>query len=202
MWTTAARPGRLPTRLHGTPLAEQLAPHLRGSSSYGAHQSSNRTDVAHLVLDGWVGLAGFVADVAHSVPSPGNFTPGPSQIWTLDARFSAAATLCGCPRRYRPDDPLEIGVRSGVAVDRHMPRHVELQTLEVAEQHDRVVIHIRQVPSRGRRPVKVRIDHDLLLGEIDDRHVVAVVETIDVIELDRLIAIADRVAINRRRAMV
>ena len=51
-----------------------------------------------------------------------------------------------------------------------------------------------QIASRGRRPVKVRVDHDLLLRQIGDQHVVAVVETIDVIEFDRLIAVADRVA--------
>jgi len=74
--------------------------------------------------------------------------------------------------------------------------NVELEALEVAEQRNRVGIDIREVPTCRRRAVEVRIDDDLLLREIDDRHVVAVVETFDVIELDRLIAVADRVAIR------
>src|SRR5271155_4155140 len=49
---------------------------------------------------------------------------------------SAAATSRRRPRRYRPDDPLEIGVRSGSAVDWHMLRDIELQPLDVAEQRD------------------------------------------------------------------
>jgi hypothetical protein len=40
---------------------------------------------------------------------------------------SAAATGRRRPRRHRPDDPLEIGVRSGIAVDWHMLRDIELQ---------------------------------------------------------------------------
>jgi hypothetical protein len=77
-----------------TPLAEQLAQHLRGFSLYGS--LPNRTDAAPppfqraagtLALEvsrlpGWVGLAAFAADVADmfsgpGVPGPGNFTPGP-----------------------------------------------------------------------------------------------------------------------------
>jgi hypothetical protein len=65
--------------------------------------------------------------------------------------------------------------------------NVELEALEVAEQRNGVGVDIREVPTCRRRAVEVRIDDDLLLREIDDRHVVAVVETFDVIELDRLI---------------
>jgi hypothetical protein len=83
-------------------------------------------------------------------------------------------------------------------MDRHVRRHIQLETLEVAIKHHGVVVHIRQVASGGRRAVKVRVDHDLILGEIDDRHVVAVVEIIDMIELDDLIAIADRVVVGER----
>ena len=83
-------------------------------------------------------------------------------------------------------------------MDRHVRRHIQLQPLEVAIQHNGVVAHVGQVPSRGRRAVKVRIDDDLVLREIGNQHVVAVVETIDVIELDDLIAIADRVVVSER----
>ena len=83
-------------------------------------------------------------------------------------------------------------------MDRHVRRHIELQPLQVAIQHNGVVAHIGQGPSRGRRAVEVRIDHDLALREIGNQHIVAVVETIHVIELDDLIAIADRVVIRER----
>ena len=39
---------------------------------------------------------------------------------------SAAATLRRRPRRHGSDDPLEIALRSGIAMDRHMLRNVEL----------------------------------------------------------------------------
>jgi hypothetical protein len=42
------------------------------------------------------------------------------------------------------------------------------------------------------------VDRDLLLREMRNQHVVAVVETIDVIEFDRLIPVADRVFIRER----
>ena len=48
------------------------------------------------------------------------------------------------------------------------------------------------------RPVQLRIDYDLLLREIRNQHVVAVIETIDVIEFDRLIPVGDRVFIRER----
>jgi hypothetical protein len=60
----------------------------------------------------------------------------------------------------------------------------------VARRAIAVVAHIRQVAFGGRRVVKVRVDHDLLLREIGDQHVVAVVETVNVIEFDLLIPIA------------
>ena len=50
----------------------------------------------------------------------------------VSGRLLAAARLWGL-RGHRSDDPLEIGARSGIAVDRHMLRHIELQPLDVAE---------------------------------------------------------------------
>jgi MFS family permease len=62
--------------------------------------------------------------------------------------LTPAAHLRRC-RRNRTDDAFEIGMRSRIAVDRNMLRDVELQPLEVAEQHDGVVAHrIRQLPGR------------------------------------------------------
>jgi hypothetical protein len=52
----------------------------------------------------------------------------------------------------------------------------------------------RLPPAAGR--VEVGVDQDLLLRQIGDQHVVAVVETVDVIEFDRLVAVADRVLIR------
>jgi len=75
---------------------------------------------------------------------------------------------------------------------------VELEPLDIAEQRNGVGIDVGQVPSCGRRAVELGVDHDLLLREIDDRHVVAVVETFDMIDLDRLVAVADHVAIRER----
>ena len=80
-------------------------------------------------------------------------------------------------------------------MDWHVLRDVEFEPLEVAEEHNGVVAHIRDVSSCGRRPVEVGVDDDLLLGEIDDRHVVAVVETFDVIELDDPRSVGDGAAI-------
>ena len=84
-------------------------------------------------------------------------------------------------------------VRSRITVDWHMLSDVKLQPPDVAEQRNGVGIDIRQVPSCGRPPADVGVDRDLLLGAIHDCHVVAVVETFDVIELDHLVAIADRI---------
>ena len=38
--------------------------------------------------------------------------------------FSAPFSLLRGPRRHWPDDPLEIGVRAGIATDRHVRRHI------------------------------------------------------------------------------
>ena len=111
---------------------------------------------------------------------------------------SAAATRLRRPCRHRRDDALEVSVRAGIAVDRHVLGNIELQARDVAEQRHGVGTDIREIPSRGGRAVKVRVDRDLLLGEIRDQHVVAVVETVDMIEFDRLIAVADRVLVRER----
>jgi hypothetical protein len=58
---------------------EAVAPHpfQRAAGALAPEVSCTQ----NVVLDGWVGLAGFVADVADmfcpGVPSPGNFTPAP-----------------------------------------------------------------------------------------------------------------------------
>src|SRR5271154_4092821 len=77
-----------------------------------------------------------------------------------------------------------------------MRRDIKLESLEVAVQHNGVGSHIRYVSSGGRRAEQVRIDHDLLLREISNQHVVAVVEAIDVVQFDGLIPVADRVVIR------
>ena len=82
---------------------------------------------------------------------------------SLTPQVSAAATGRRRARRHWPYDPVEIGVPTWITVNRHVLRDVELQPLEVAEQHDGVVAHIGQVASRRRRAVEVRIDHDVRL---------------------------------------
>ena len=58
-----------------------------------------------------------------------------------------ASTAVAGPRRLRrdrPDDPLEIGVRSRIAVDRNVLRDIELEPLDVVEQRDGVGVDVRQ----------------------------------------------------------
>jgi hypothetical protein len=76
-------------------------------------------------------------------------------------------------------------------VDWHMLRHVELQPLEVAEQRNGVGIDNADLYGPPAAGGNLPNDHDLLLREIDDRHAVAMVETFDVIELDRLVAVVE-----------
>src|SRR5205807_9045673 len=58
------------------------------------------------------------------------------------------------PRRSGSDDPLEIGVRSGIAVDRHMLRHIKLQPLDGPKQRNSIWADIRRRRrSRSRGPV-------------------------------------------------
>ena len=102
-----------------------------------------------------------------SVPSPGN----PSQI-DPDVRCEILsrrhpALVSGPPPC---DDPLEIGFGSRIAVDRHMLRNVEIQPLDVAEQHGRVFADVRKVPSLRRR-VEVGVHEDLRLRQIGHQHV-------------------------------
>ena len=111
---------------------------------------------------------------------------------------SAAITLLRGPRRDRSNDPVEVGLRSRIAVDRHVLGHVELQPLNVPEQRNGVRVDIRKISAGGRRAIQVRVDQNLLLREIRNQHIVAVVETIDVIKLDRLVAVADRVPVRER----
>jgi hypothetical protein len=73
-----------------------------------------------------------------------------------EMRSLAAATSRQRPCCHRPNDPLEIGVRSGGAVDWHMLIDIELEPLEIAEQRNGVGIDVRQVHFCGRRPVVVR----------------------------------------------
>src|SRR5215813_8381045 len=110
-------------------------------------------------------------------------SPERSSLLKGPIRSLAPITLLRGLRRDWPDDPLEIRVRARIAMDRYVRRHIQLQPLEIAIQHNGVVAHIGQVSTSGRRAVEVRIDHDLVLRAIGNQHVVAVVETIDVIEL-------------------
>src|SRR5262249_890486 len=69
------------------------------------------------------------------------------------------------PRRHGADNPLEIGLRSGVAVDRHVLRHIELQPLEVPVERNSIQVDIRRRRPGRRRSIEIAVDHDLLLRE-------------------------------------
>ena len=108
------------------------------------------------------------------------------------------ATRGGRLSRYGTDDPLEIGVRSGIAVDRHMLRHIKLQPLDGPEQRNSVQVDIRRRRSRRRRPVEICIDHDLLLREIRDQHVIGMIEVVDMMQHYASLPVADRVRVRER----
>jgi len=54
-------------------------------------------------------------------------------------------------------------------MDRHVLRHVKLQSLDVPEQRDCVRADVLEISSRGRWAVKISVDCDLLLREVGDQ---------------------------------
>jgi hypothetical protein len=66
---------------------------------------------------------------------------------------SAAATLLGRPRRRRSDNPVEVGLRSRIAMDWHVLGHIKLQALNVPEQRNGIRADTREIPARCRRAV-------------------------------------------------
>jgi hypothetical protein len=116
------------------------------------------------------------------------FPPGSHSFTTLRA---------GAPAPPPADDPLEVGVPARIAMDRHVLRHIKFQPLDVLEERNGIRADIGRSRRALRRwRVEVGVDQDLLLREIGDQHVVAVVEAIDVIKLDRLIPVAGCVLIS------
>src|SRR5215471_15678010 len=107
-------------------------------------------------------------------------------------RLSAAAWLWRA-RRLGSHDPLEVGLRSGIAMDRHVLRHVKLQPLDIAIERNGVRADEGKCSARRRRPVHVGVDDDLLLRQIHDVHVVTVIELLNGVHFDRPLAIGDRV---------
>src|SRR5258708_31264788 len=125
-------------------------------------------------------------------------SPGPlacSLTWELLSPVTGPGRL----RRHGSDDPIEIGVRSGVAVDRNMRGNIELQPLDVVEQSNGVCAHIRRRRrALRRRPIEIRVDENLLARQIRHQHVVAVIHTLDVVQHYTLLSLADRVLIRER----
>src|SRR5712672_2535271 len=118
---------------------------------------------------------------------------------SLTWELSSPVTGPGRLRCHGSDDPIEIGVRSGVAVDRNMRGNIELQPLDVVEQRNGVCAHIRRRwRALRRRPIEIRVDENLFARQIGDQHVVAVIETLDVVQHYTLLSIADRVLIRER----
>src|SRR5262249_54212000 len=95
------------------------------------------------------------------------------------------------------DGLFEVRVRARIAMNRHMLGNIELQPLDVVIKRYRVRTDIRDRRAR-RRWSHVRIDENLRLRQIHDRHVAGVIEAFDVVADDRLIAVTDRIAIPIR----
>src|SRR5216684_406039 len=89
---------------------------------------------------------------------------------SLTWELSSPVTGPGRLRRHGSDDPIEIGVRSGVAMDRNMRGNIELQPLDVVEQSNGVCAHIRRSwRALRRRPIEIRdvVQHYTLLSIAD-----------------------------------
>src|SRR5207249_10050119 len=76
-------------------------------------------------------------------------------------------------------------------MNRHVLGNIELQPLDVVVKRYRIRADIRDRRPGSRWP-HVRIDENLRLRQIHDRHVARVIEPVDVVADDRLIAVADR----------
>src|SRR5437016_10986353 len=73
----------------------------------------------------------------------------------------------------------------------HMLGNIELQPLDVVVERYGVRADIGNRCTRSRRP-HVGVDEKLRLRQIYDRHVAGVIEAVDMVADDRLIAVADR----------
>src|SRR5437879_5995121 len=102
--------------------------------------------------------------------------------------FGAGRT---CTRGSRSDGALEIAVRTGITMDRHVLGYIELQPLDVVVKRYGVRADIgNRRPCRGR--AHVRVNENLRLRQIHDRHVAGMIEAFHMVADDRLIAVADR----------
>src|SRR5437867_4781878 len=113
--------------------------------------------------------------------------PSPRLIPTLGA--GRPCTRCGWS-----DGAFEVRVRARIAMDRHMLGNIKLQPLDVVVERYRVRADIRDWRPRRRWP-HVRIDENLRLRQIYDRHVACVIEAFDMVADDRLITVADRIPV-------
>src|SRR5260221_5113664 len=85
------------------------------------------------------------------------------------ASLAAARPL---PGRYRSNDSLEIRIRSGPAMDRHMQGDIQSQPLDGVVQHNCACADIGWRRRAGsRRAPKIGVNPNLLLREIDSQHV-------------------------------
>src|SRR6202047_4824903 len=82
-------------------------------------------------------------------------------------------------------------------MDRHMLGNIELQPLDVAVERygARADIGNRR-PRRGR--AHVRANENLRLRQIHDPHVAGMIEALDMVADDRLVAVADRMPLPIR----
>src|SRR5260221_5859113 len=109
----------------------------------------------------------------------------------------AAARLL--PGRYRSNDSLEIRVRSGPAMDRHMQGDIQSQPLDGVVQHNCASADIsRRRRARSWRAPEIGVDQNLLLREIDGQHVFVVIKPRNVKNQHGLLSVADRVALRDR----
>src|SRR6476660_3266791 len=82
-------------------------------------------------------------------------------------------------------------------MDRHMLGNIQLQALDVVVKRYRVRTDIgNRSPRCGW--AHVRVNENLRLREIHDRHVARVIEAFNMIADDRLIAVADRMPLPIR----
>src|SRR5580704_16685661 len=109
----------------------------------------------------------------------------------LDLVLSTFGAGRTCTRGSRSDGALEIGVRTGTTMDRNMLGDIKLQPLDVVVERYGVRADFgNRRPRRGR--AHVRANENLRLRQIHDRHVAGVIEALDMVTDDRLVAVADR----------
>src|ERR1700680_3155973 len=99
----------------------------------------------------------------------------------ISVSFGAGRT---CTRGSRSDGALEISVRTGTPMDRHLLGNIELQPLDVVVERHGVRADIgNRRPRCGR--AHVRINENLRLRQIHDSHVAGVIEAFDMVADDR-----------------